>query len=378
MPWTFEEIERDWFGSAHLQWDRDDVVRAFDLAERIRGRDWVLGREVDISTLKAFPGIGRRGGYSEFLRVYWFGKRMASIIGAPGCDDLVKKLITNDAAANEEATAIHLLRSTQIDTELEIAPPIKVGNRKRMPDFRLRKLGERWIYVEVTMLNRSTASSQIELLLERVAERLMAVDHAFLLEIIFKRDPSASEVEEVLDIAETICHASDGHLKDIRDVASIFVKSGDSSVVIPSVIPDDNRPRMAISRSLIGLGQPNRQIVARIPFRDERAEDILRTEAKQLPNKECGIVMVNVNRQPSAFESWTERVPERFTPRQYTRVAAVILFMHSTSSTEAGLVWRPFVKLIANPHAIVPLPSWITETIDRIRADTRQLTRTSA
>jgi hypothetical protein len=369
MPWTFEDIKRDWFGSAHLQWDQDDVVRAFDLAERIRGREWVLGREVDISIAKAFPGIGRRGGYSEFLRVYWFGKRMASIIGATGCDDLVQRLITNDSAASEEATAIHLLRSTQINTELEIAPTINVGNRNRQPDFCLRKLGERWIYVEVTMLNSSAASCKIERLLERVAERVIAVDQTFLLEIVFNRDPSASEEEEVLAKAEAACIASDRHRKDVRDVASILVKSGDPSLVVPSVIPDDNRPRTSISRSLGG----HRQIVARIPFRDERAEDILKTKARQLPSNECGILMVNVNRQPSAFESWTDQIPKRFTTRQHTRIAAVILFMHSTIPTETGLAWIPFVKLISNPHATAPLPSWITETVDRIRADTRRL-----
>ena len=75
VPWTFEEIEREWFGNAHLHWDQDDAVRAFNLAESIRGRDWVLGHEVNIAAWSAFPRIGRRGGYSEFLRVYWFWKK---------------------------------------------------------------------------------------------------------------------------------------------------------------------------------------------------------------------------------------------------------------------------------------------------------------
>jgi hypothetical protein len=131
---------------------------------------------------------------------------------------------------------------------------------------------------------------------------------------------------------------------------------------------------MAISRTLIGPGQANRQIVARIPFQDERAQDTLRIEARQLPRNECGIVMVNVNRQPSAFESWSERVPQRFTAGQHTRVAAVILFMHSTIPTANGLAWLPFVRLIANPHARRPLPSWITATVDAICAETRRLT----
>jgi hypothetical protein len=83
------------------------------------------------------------------------------------------------------------------------------------------------------------------------------------------------------------CADADGIRIDVEDVASILVKSGDPSIV-PSLIENDNRPRMAISRVLIGDGQANRQIVARIPFQDQRAEDILRIEARQLPKNECG------------------------------------------------------------------------------------------
>jgi hypothetical protein len=113
-------------------------------------------------------------------------------------------------------------------------------------------------------------------------------------------------------------------------------------------------------------GQPNRQVLARIPFQDQRAEDVLRSEAVQLPKNECGIVMVNVNQQPSAFESWSKRVPERFTAGQHTRVAAVILFMHSTTVNDNGLVWLPVIKLLLNPHAKIHLPSWIIDTVKNI------------
>lgn len=373
VPWTFEEIQREWFGGAQLFWDRDDVVRAFNLAESIRGRDWVLGREVDVAAFSAFTGIGRRGGFWEFLRVYWFGKRMASIVGTLGCDDLVKRLMTDDSAASEEATAIHLLRSRQPDTELQIAPKVRVGNRVKQPDFRLRKVGGPWIYVEVTTLNESTASIQIQRLLQRVAEGVMKVDREFLLEIVFNRDPTASEEEELLSEAKAACDAADGHRKNVGDFAYILVKSGDPSVVIPSLIPDDNRPRKDISWSLVGAGQPNRQMVARFPFQDQRAEAILRSEASQLPKNECGIVMVNANQQPSAFEYWSQRVPERFATGQHTRVAAMILFMHSTYPIDRGLVWIPIVKLIPNPRARIPLPSWIIDTVDGIHADTRRL-----
>lgn len=159
----------------------------------------------------------------------------------------------------------------------------------------------------------------------------------------------------------------------VADVATILVKSGDPRVVVPSLIPDDNQPRMAIARAIVGPGTPNRQLIARVPFADQRAEDILRHEARQLPEKKCGLVMVNVNLQPTAFESWSERIPQRFTPGQHTRVAAVILFMHATSSSEHGLIWVPHVKLIPNPYAAVPMPGWIQERVTTIREKTRRV-----
>jgi hypothetical protein len=377
VPWTFEEIERDWFGDAHLAWDRDDVLEAFNLAERIRGRDWVLGREMDPGFLAAFPNIGKRGGYQEFLRVYWFGRRLASIVGAAGADDLIGRLIENDPSASEEAAAIHLLRSRNRDTELEIGPTIAVGDHTRQPDFRIRKATDSWIYVEVTTLNESTASMRIQRLLQRISAGVIAVEQPFLLEILFNRDPSAEEEEEILSTARVACGAADGTRKDVTDVASILVKAGEPSVVVPTLIEDDNRPRMAIASAIVGPAHPNRQMVARIPFQDLRAEQILKIEARQLPRHECGIVMANVNRQPTAFESWSQRVPERFTAGQHTRVAGVILFTHATTLTSKGLVWIPSVRMIANPHAARPLPSWVADTIGAFREESRRLTERS-
>lgn len=374
VPWSYEEIEHEWFGGLHLHWDQKDVERAFNLATRIRGLNWVLGEQRNTTGLPRLPGIGRRGGYSEFHRVYWFGSRMASLLGSTGAEDLINRVVTNDPDANEEATAIHLLRAGQLEIELEIAPGVKVGTRDRRPDFRIRKEQDRWVYVEVTKLHNSNASSRVHDLLSRIVDRMMAVERPFLLEIILNREPTPEEEETILNEAVGASNCSNEHRARVTDIASILVKSGDPRVVIPSLTPDDDRPRMAISRALIGPGRANRQVMARVPFADPRAEDILSHEAKQLPQKECGLVMVNVNSQPTAFESWSNRVPERFTPRQHTRVAGVILFMHATSLSDNGLIWLPHVKLIHNPHAAVPLPSWITETVTAIREETLRLT----
>jgi hypothetical protein len=374
VPWILEEIELEWFGGMRLHWDPKDVESAFDVATRIRGLAWVLGAKLDPTLLPPLVGIGIRGGYSEFLRVYWFGMRMGSILGAKGADNLIARVIAGDADANEEAGAIHLLRSQQTNTDLEVEPEVRVGTRDRKPDFRIRKGDERWVYVEVTKLHSSSASARVQRLLERIGDGVMAVERPFLMEILFNREPTEEEEQLIVLGAIGACGAPEGHRVEIADIASILVKAGDPQVVVPSPIPDDDRPRMAISRGIGGPGSPSRQLIARIPFADERADEILRREAKQLPKDECGLLMANVNSQPSAFESWGERVPERFRGGLHTRVAAVILFMHATTSNERGLVWVPYVKLIPNPHAVAPLPAWITETVAAIRENTRRLT----
>ena len=372
MHWTFEEINREWFGGAYLHWEPNDVERAFAVAEEIRGRDWVLGPEFDLGTIP-FPGVGRRGGFSQFLRVYWFGKRMQAIAGLPGADSLRARILANDPAAESELTAIYLLRSRQLQTDAEIEPEVTVGEGKRRPDFRIRNTGGVWMYVEVTQLNRSAASTRMQQLLQRVADQVISISQPFLLEIVFWREPTQTEEDEVVLPAQIISQAADGERRDIGDFASVLVKSGDPAVVVPSILQNDGRTRMSLSRSIVGPDQPNRQIVLRVPFADQRAEDILTAEAKQLPKGECGVVMVDVTAQPTAFESWPELVPHRFAPQQHTRVAGIILFSFAIYPTSDGLAWVPNVKLISNPHARIPLPGWISEMVAEIRADCRRL-----
>jgi len=373
VPLKFDEIQYEWFGGEHLYWDPDDVERAFAIAEEIRGHEWVLGPNFDLGTAP-LPGLGRRGGFSQFLRVYWFGKRMQAVAGVPGADSLLERLLADDAAAGSELTAVHLLRSQRPDTEVEVGPAVTVGQRQRRPDFRIRRTLDVWTYVEVTQLNRSVASTRMQQLLQHVADQVMSILQPFLLEIVFWRAPTQAEEDEVLVQARDACLASDGHRRDIGDVASVLVKSGDSAVIVPSILPQDDGTRMSLSKSIVGPAQPNRQIVVRVPFADERAEDILTAEAKQLPRNECGLVMVDVSAQPTAFDSWAELMLRRFTPQQHTRVAGVILFMFAIRSTDHGLAWLPHVKLISNPHAWMPLPAWITDTVAETRAECYRLT----
>jgi hypothetical protein len=64
---TRHEINVQWFGG-EVTGLPDDAPEAFDVAERIRGLEWVLGRDFDFGGMK-LPGVGVRGGYNECLRM---------------------------------------------------------------------------------------------------------------------------------------------------------------------------------------------------------------------------------------------------------------------------------------------------------------------
>jgi hypothetical protein len=375
MTWTFEEISREWLGGNRLSLDAGDVERAFDMAEAIRGREWVLGNEI-LADTSNFPGIGRRGGFCQFERVYWFGKRIQVITGLPGSERLVEKLKANHPSAESELTALYLLRSRRPDTEAEIAPEIITGSRRRQPDFRIRRSEDGWTYVEVTQLSRSSMPSiRMQQLLQRIADRVASISLPFLLEIAFWREPTEAEEREVLEQATIASRFAEGYRVEVSDVAVVLVKSGNPAIVSPAVLQEDDRPRMALSTFVGGTAERSRQITVRIPFEDQRAEAVLSAEARQLPRHQCGLVMADVTAQQSAFTSWAELIPPRFTRHQHTRVAGVILFSFVMYPTAEGLAWLPSIRLISNPLAYAPLPNWITEVVAETRAENRRITQ---
>ena len=159
---------------------------------------------------------------------------------------------------------------------------------------------------------------------------------------------------------------------EVGDFAWILVKQGDTRVIIPTPIPEESAPLLSIAKSIPGVHP--RQIIVKVPFTDERAEDILTKKARQLPKHGCGLLMVNVGGQPTAMDSWPQLIPPRFTPAQHTRVAGVLLFQWAFTGTIDGIKRVIYFKLIPNPHARRPLPTWLAEHIDKTRAESRRLT----
>jgi hypothetical protein len=356
MAWTFEEIERIWLRGIPCPFAAGEVARAFDVAEKLRGRDWVLST------------VQEHWGFHALWRVFWFGVRMPTLHGAGGADKLLAKLLREDSSADAELTAIHLLRSPDMSRALEVEP--QVTSTTRRADFMIQQPSTPRVFVEVTQLKDSVDSEKAQALIGRIGDAVMAVQKPFIVEILVARDLTQAEEDETTDVAIAACDLPVGSRLEVGDYAVILVKAGDPGVVVPTVL-DDRLARIATAKGLSGpLG---RQVIVRLPSSDERAEDILSAEAKQLPPGECGLVMVDVNRQGSAFQSWAKLIPPRFTRTQHTRVAGVLLFACATSHTSEGLRVLIDMALFTNPYARVPLPKWIPDLVESARTEYKRL-----
>ena len=123
-------------------------------------------------------------GFQALLRVVSFAKRAESARGAINIDDLHARLRKLDVAADSELTAIHVIRSGNMDTNLEIGPAVAVGERLRRPDFRIAKPSEPWTHVEVTRLHASNASERADTLVGKLATELMDAAGSFVIELV--------------------------------------------------------------------------------------------------------------------------------------------------------------------------------------------------
>ena len=113
-----------------------------------------------------------------------------------------------------------------------------------------------------------------------------------------------------------------------------------------------------------GGGEPHRHISVHMPFTDERAERMLREEARQLPTDAPGLVAIDVTRTSIVLNAWESLLNRRLQPSQHTRVSGIVLFQNNIVSDDDGS-WKIKTsgKLTLNQHAKFELPASVRSAI---------------
>ena len=367
LVWTFDQINRDWLVGERIDLAPDDLVSAFVRCQQVLGRDWINRARCGAT------------GIIPTFNVAAVGEQLASIDDVYSSTQFITKLRDGDQSAFAELQAIHLLRKGE-PTIVELEPTVRVGKRERKCDFRIKRWNEPWVYVEATRPDTSKAKGRVETLLRSIVDVVSLIERQFALEVFFRREPTDAEVQFLLTYILEFCsvkRAEAGVItEDMPDGLGMLILN---KQVVGQVVLSDHGdvpvPRLGAARTIIG--QPSRHVVARVPFADERAEQFLTTEARQLPTDAPSLIMVDMGGVPGGFASWVPIIERRFQPAMHTRVGAVCLFGSGLESTPRGAAVLFDTQLISNRYAKIPLPDWIKATISRIKKETAAKTHQS-
>jgi hypothetical protein len=224
VTYTLDEIRDVWLGSGRIAATGDEMVKTFNRVERLLGREWMEAR------LTPAPSVAAHGAL-ETLSIVIYGRLLASVEGAPGTDALLKKLREHRRDALAELKAGYLLKSDDVDVELELEPTVSVGRSERKPDIRARVRDEPWTYVEVTRPNTSEEGAQVRGLIETLSQVLDSVPGHYSLEVFLRRQPDDSEVIILQQQMHEICQ--------LQDVQIVELASGLGTLYLNRSSPPD-------------------------------------------------------------------------------------------------------------------------------------------
>ena len=353
--WSVERIEREWIeGSLTSLGDRAQyAVRAFQAVDRNLGEDWLLANRA--ASWGTGPSLG----------IVHLGQCLLAIEGLSGADILFAKIRAGDPSALSELEAVWMFSEVP-GVDIELAPDLFVDASVKKPDFRIRRPGERWTYVEVTRPDMSDAAQAAQKLLWRL-NKVCHVSRSFFMEIFLRRTPEQSEEQFLLTQSLALADSEAFGRVDVPHLAIITKAPFTGPEVTPLNHPEEDNtcPRFGVATMISGADglQPRRLVSVRMPFTDDRADRFIKSEAKQLSREEQGLIMMDMSAARSGMRAWVPLLGRRLQPNLHTRVGGLCLFTKGIEPGHSSLQLLFEIATIANPHTPQPLPSWIWETL---------------
>ena len=222
-------------------------------------------------------------------------------------------------------------------------------------------------YTEVTRADASEAYLRARAKLERLLRRTgEPTPIPYAIEVFLRREPTEDEMTDLQQrIADASRQSHRGQFDLPDELGLIFLNHSPPSQIVLHDHGEPYSPRIGAAAVTAGGDELPRHIGARMSFSDERADEFLRAEARQLPKDAAGLIMINTPGAVGAMKGWETLLRARLQPRLHARVSAVCLFQTFQESTAAGEAVVPHARVIINPHARLPLSPWIAESLGR-------------
>jgi hypothetical protein len=357
MTWSIDRIEKELLSGpvSTIALPSEMLAAAVNQVEQTLGAGWI---ESEISQVK---------GLSIAVRVIGMGLRLPAIENLPRAEELIRNLRRRDQNADAELTAIHLFRSMVPSPQLELYP--SVGQREA--DFRIRESAQsHWTTVEVTQPMSSEERQRMDSLLRHLLSAFEKLGNPFSLDILFRREPTDNEVEVLRNRLPEFCQLQGQQQATlVGGLGFLFLNYAEIGRLALLEVAELAETSMigvtAFFSDPAGGGGPHHQVSIRIPFSDDRAERIIRTEAAQLPKEESGLIMIHESLSPRETPGWVSLIERRFQPRIHTRVGGVCLFSGGMVPIGNQYGWLLQTRLLVNQHAKIQLPGWVKTAITR-------------
>lgn len=332
MSITSEEIQE--LGINQL--NSDEILNAkiaFDGFEKTFGRRWV----------ESFFNGMRSHIYVRYLIQIW--NSYQSIKNLPKIEKILERWELGIMKGGVIPEILIFSSIKNNGATLELFPEIN----NKVPDARFKTTDNDWVYLEVSKRNLSESLKWTHKVLNDLSNAASMVVPGRHGKIGVRRIITKDELNELVDWVSTL-NDEQAEYKDLAifHTTSIETGAGDTFDVSNNYVKG---PKLFSTRFSADNGVINYKGTAVIVSPDNGAEDTLNNEAKQLPPKETGVVVLDVSGVIGAIEEWRPQLVHRLQPNLNTRIAAIVLL--SSSLGHDGLIKSG--EIIVNKYAHKPL-----------------------
>ena len=358
MIWTFEEISNTCLAGGRIAASPLQIETAFNDVSRLLG-------EKPIERFFSGPSGPIRGS-APTISVVLLGIELQALKNVQNAEKIERALRNGETNAHSELTTLFLLRNGAAGSEAFYEPAIELGSSGKKADWKVRLPGEPWVFVEVARPQSSEAMAELLAKMNRIGDIVEGLDFGDAVEMYFRREPHQAEIPMIEDSLLAFARGAGGSRLDLAEIGFAVKGHFEPNLFSPNQYEgEEDLPRLGVLRSMMSDKQGQKTIAVRAPFSDTRAEEFLRSEAKQLPTDSPGLIVFDLSGSQGNFRTWGSLLRRRFQPNLHTRVSAICLIAQGILPTAQGETIEITTAILANPFARYPLPQWIVECLSR-------------
>jgi len=291
------------------------------------------------------------------LPIFLLGIQLDVLAGAKGAEKLIQRLYAREPAAFSELHSITLCVGCD-NVEIEIEPLAVVGDREKIPDFRIRRPGEQWVWVEVTRPNYSESAQVAQQAAGSLRDLLERIPDGMEVQLRFRADPCEEDLSRVRREVERAI------LGQTIDQPNFIIHTSAATPVLTPIGGDEQARPISGNAIARVCGEQRAVLSVRVPYTDLRGQQVIDAEARQLPKEGPGLICISTDHG----KYWRSLIERSFSPKIRTRISAVLLFSTASLPGQHGIEIRTAGHLVKNPHARAALPAWLETRLHQIPA----------